>query len=273
MRKFERILEFFFSIFAAVLSLVVIVPLSLIAIIIILVEVFGLIIGIFWFAWEWNFLGEQNFLISEYFVVEENIYQKLTELSFTPDVQNQLVFMKLVAPNQHSVKFPIRKKKSELFDLDITWKAIVNKLKPETFLEELVLNNLRGQAKSRIWPLLPPENETLVALADCVVKDQNEWMCNSNISFLEGSTKYIGFSDGNWLTDYTQKAAPYSSHTIFEWKTKWLIESHRCNELCFIDSVEEMERKYDERKRLLDSLLKHKFETRKLPRASDGEKF
>ena len=67
-------------------------------------------------AWEWDFLGQSNFLVSEKFVIEGSVYQKLNELSFVSNVQNQAVFMEVVSPNQHTVEFPITKRITDVFD-------------------------------------------------------------------------------------------------------------------------------------------------------------
>ena len=69
-----------------------------------------------WLAWEWDFLGQRNFLVAEKFVIEGSVYQKLNELSFVPNVQNQAVFMEVVSPNQRNVEFPITKRITDVFD-------------------------------------------------------------------------------------------------------------------------------------------------------------
>ena len=48
--------------------------------------------------WEWDFIGEKRILLSEEFVAEDRIFQKMTALSFSVDATTQSVVVKLESP-------------------------------------------------------------------------------------------------------------------------------------------------------------------------------
>ena len=198
-----------------------------------------------WLAWEWDFLGQRNFLVSEKFVIEGSVYQKLNELSFVSNVQNQAVFMEVVSPNQHTVEFPITKRITDVFDFAKNWIYFKTNMGEGYLFERMQQSEIDKQRRSHIWPNLLKDNQTLLALNDCVVKDNANWICNTDLNFLKGRTSYIGLRDGGWQTDHTPYSSPmfkYGIHGlkngIYKWKTEWFLEKLRCGNVCLVDSVE-----------------------------------
>ena len=62
-----------------------------------------LVVAIF-FAWEWNFIGEKTFKVSENVNVKEHVFQKMTKISTKPNPVNQTVIIKLEEPSQEEIE-------------------------------------------------------------------------------------------------------------------------------------------------------------------------
>ena len=114
--------------------------------------------------------------------------------------------------------------------------------------EEIVLkiNKIQLSNPEIFTPSFGARDKTLVALKDCVVKSKDNWMCKTDIPFLQGTTSYFGLSHGEWLTDYTSDFALQPDKQFFlndkdySWKTSWRMENQLCGYLCFIDTIENL---------------------------------
>ena len=238
-----------------------------------------LVVAIF-FAWEWNFIGEKTFKVSENVNVKEHVFQKMTKISTKPNPVNQTVIIKLEEPSQEEIENLIIFKRVNKITFKYLWSTLVEKIiGPKIKLDKVeminsydqfvpvdipILTNEEANAlrewnqlnelKTLIKPTLTPINERLITLEDCVVYSTTSWLCNEAIPFLKGTSSYFGVSDGNYVHDYEPSRDVYTTYEEFNWKTKWLFEKLHCREICFISTVDRLNERIDCIQRWLDAL-------------------
>ena len=236
-------------------------------------------------AWEWDYIGEKNFRVSEQFEVEDYVFQRMIEISFTPEQKNQIVFVELVTPsavsfqdtnikqridkfNFNFLRYQLLKLfgQSEVTEEDIRQREFSSFIDKIPFKlsrqEEIILKISKIQLSNPeiFTPSFHARDKTLMALKDCVVKNNDNWMCKNDVPFLQGPTSYFGLSNGEWLTDYTSDFAFHPDKQFFlndreySWKTSWWMENQLCGELCFIGTIEHLKGKQAREIALIESL-------------------
>jgi len=211
--------------------------------------------------WEWSFIGERNLLVSEQFETEDRIFQKMTELSFSTDVATQSVIVKLESPTRSFFEKPYIHEKVKEMNFSYFWsKLFGSKVSINTItskqLNSFIIGNppveytdkekeflKKWERQSENLKILrdgfTPISQLLVSLDNCTVQSQKDWVCQDQIPFLRGSHSYIGSSDNKWIIDYKERGSEFSNHQFFNWKTLWWFEKRKCNNFCFIDTVED----------------------------------
>ena len=268
----------FFTLLANLVSFIFIAPF---VIYFAVISIFPVVI-FFLFFWEWSFIGEKKLLISEQFETEGHIFQKMTELSFSPDAATQSVIVKLENPSLNFLKRPyIHEKVSELnfsyfwsklfgtkismdtiqtkkLDSIIAGKPPVEYTKEEKeYLKKFELHSKNLKIlKDRFTPI----SQRLVSLDNCTVGSKKDWVCQDKLPFLLGLHSYIGVEENDFIIDYKDQNVKFSNHEFFDWKTLWWLQKKKCNNYCFIDTVENWNAKQEELDQLGRELIRQMYE-------------
>ena len=210
--------------------------------------------------WEWDFIGEKRILLSEEFVAENRIFQKMTALSFSVDATTQSVVVKLESPSQSFFQKPYIHEKIEALNFSYVWsKLLKSNVSMDTItskkLNSLVVGNppveYTNEEKKYLkkWELqsenlqilrdnFTPMSQLLVSLDNCTVTSQEDWICQDQLPFLIGSHSYIGSFNNDWIIDYVPSDYKFSRYKFFNWKTDWWVANKRCSDVCFLETVE-----------------------------------
>ena len=239
-----------------------------------------LVLGIIFLAYEWDFIGEKTFKVSEEITIEGHVFQKMTKISFSPDTSNQTVFVELETPTPDFVEKPIILKRVDELNIHYFWSTLMDRIfSSQVSFKDIALveleykmglrdTNVLTEAEQKylleyeqienfkilVKPTLSLRNNRLIALKNCVVASPEKWNCNDTIPFLEGTNSFFGLSDGKYMTDYKPKSPDYSIHQVYNWKVSWLIEKLHCGEMCFIDTIDFLKNRNECRKNLANDL-------------------
>ena len=210
--------------------------------------------------WEWDFIGEKRILLSEEFVAENRIFQKMTALSFMVDATTQSVVVKLESPTRSFFEKPYIHEKVEALNFSYVWSKLVkSKVSMGTItskkLDSLIVGNppveYTNEEKKYLkkWELqsenlkilrddFTPMSQLLVSLDNCTVESHEDWICQDQLPFLIGSHSYIGSFNNDWIIDYVPPDYKFSRYKFFNWKTDWWVANKRCSDVCFLETVE-----------------------------------
>jgi len=279
MSKFIKNIGFYVEqFFEFVIGSIIVIFFSGVAIISFVLPVLGIII----LAWEWNFIGEKTFKVSEDINLEGQIFQKMTEISFSPDISNQIIFVELKTPTPEFVEKTIVLERVKEINIPYVWSKLTNiffssqqdlidigfveleykmGLRDTNALTEaekklLVEQEKIQKFKTLIKPTILDRHERLIALKDCVVASDKNWMCQGSIPFLKGASSYFGMSDGNYVHDYLSPQEKYYRYKEYAWKTSWMLEKRHCNEICFLETVQQREEQLACAEQFLENLMK-----------------
>ena len=69
------------------------------------------------FLWEWGFIGEEKLRVAEKFLIRENVYEQMIEVSFSPDRDSQTVIAELRPPSRNFLMNPEISNKMNKFQI------------------------------------------------------------------------------------------------------------------------------------------------------------
>lgn len=95
---------------------------------------------------------------------------------------------------------------------------------------------------------LPKFKQSITILENCLIKDEENWICNSDIKHINLPIKFFGLKDGNWIIDEAYKSS------IEKWKLVWYLEKFQCDDTCYQMSVKE----YNERREKFNKKFREK---------------
>lgn len=80
---------------------------------------------------------------------------------------------------------------------------------------------------------LPEFKQSITKLDNCLIKNEENWICNSDIKHINLPIKFFGLKNGNWIIDESYKSY------IKKWKLIWYLKKFQCDDTCYQMSVKE----------------------------------
>ena len=240
------------------------------------------------FLWEWDFFGEEKLRIAETFVISDNVYQQMVEVTFSPDRNSQTVIAELKNPSRSFLTNPQIFQKlnmgpseliwhkitgifsdeyastdSALFSIEMTRKhirAIAEGSAPLKLseYEKVVIKNaeIRNKHASIIAPELPKPTETLFNLEDCTVENSDNWVCMSALPFIKGKHQSVSNFEGQLVIELASSNRGYPESQIYKGKIKWWLDKQKCSSICSLGTIEQIEQRNAEIRAKASEMLK-----------------
>lgn len=186
------------------------------------------ILAIILFLWEFEIFhstDSKNLYFRERVIYGGSIFKKHHEINFKIYPETQTI----IQTNEQ----PIFNEK---------FKKII-KLKRDCILSNIIKHNNNKKCqisdidKDKVSYInsLPKFKQSITKLENCLIKDEENWICNSNIKHINLPIKFFGLNDGNWIIDKTYKSK------IKKWKLIWYIDKFKCDETCYQMSLKQEE--------------------------------
>lgn len=233
------------------------------------------------FLWEWSFIGEEKLRVAEKFLIRDNVYEQMIEVSFSPDRDSQTVIAELRQPSRNflmnpEISYKMNKKLHEFLwhkissvfvyapsSTDIARKQIraigQGDIPVElSEQEKAVLERDRFSNKhaALIKHTLPQPAASLVTLENCSVESLENWVCQSSVPFFKGNhTSVANFGDG-FVIDFETNTSKFSESRVYDGKIIWWLDNQKCPDICFLGTKKELEESSAEAKKRATELLR-----------------
>ena len=74
---------------------------------------------------------------------------------------------------------------------------------------------------------LPQFKQSITKLENCLIKDEENWICNSDIKHISLPIKFFGLQNGDWIIDRRYE------NNIKNWKFNWYLSKFECDDTCY----------------------------------------
>ena len=74
---------------------------------------------------------------------------------------------------------------------------------------------------------LPEFKQSITRLENCLIKDEENWICNSDIKHISLPIKFFGLQNGDWIIDRRYE------NNIKNWKFNWYLSKFECDDTCY----------------------------------------
>ena len=170
--------------------------------------------------WEFEIFystDSKNLYFTERVVFGDSLFEKNHEINFKIYPETQTIiqtneqpifnekFKKIIGLNRDCILTNIIKdnsnKKCEISDIDKDKISYINSL--------------------------PKFKQSITKLENCLIKDEENWICNSDIKHISLPIKFFGLQNGDWIIDRRYE------DNIKNWKFKWYLSKFQCDDTCY----------------------------------------
>ena len=176
--------------------------------------------------WEFEIFyssNNKNLYLTERVIYGDSIFEKYHKINYTIYPETQTIIQNNLEP----VSDEKLKKK---------FKPDLKCLRKKNFEDNKVKcsKSIVNIDKAKYVSSLPDFTESIKKLKNCVIKNEENWICNSTIKYTNLPTKFFGLKDGSWIIDKSYKG------NLKNWKIFWVIDKLRCDDICYIGSVKKI---------------------------------
>ena len=202
---------------------------SITIIAIIIIFPFVIIVYSIWEFEVLDFSNNKNLYLFEEVTVGGSIFKKYHKINFSIFPETQTI----IQTNEHPTFNENLRKYYKPINMECLWRN--NKRRDCESYKTSIDADKKSYARS-----LPKFNKSMTKLENCLIKNEDNWICKENINHVNTSIKYFGLHDGDWITDESNK------NKISNWKIHWYYKNLTCDEICYVTSVTEREAKHKE---------------------------
>ena len=178
------------------------------------------ILVVVYLIWEFEIFystDSKNLYFTERVVFGDSLFEKNHEINFKIYPETQTIiqtneqpifnekFKKIIGLNRDCILTNIIKdnsnKKCEISDIDKDKISYINSL--------------------------PKFKQSITKLENCLIKDEENWICNSDIKHISLPIKFFGLQNGDWIIDIRYE------DNIKNWKFNWYLSKFECGETCY----------------------------------------
>ena len=174
--------------------------------------------------WEFEIFyssNDRDMYISEKVTYGGSIFKKYHEVNFKIYPETQTIIQTNEQPI-YTDEFKVK------YELD--FECVFNKNRKN--IEKCQLSDV-DKDKRQYVNSLPIFKKSITKFENCLIKDEENWICNSNIKHVNLPIKFFGLKNGNWIIDDVFKS------NIKKWKLFWYFQKFQCDDTCYQMSVKE----------------------------------
>ena len=174
--------------------------------------------------WEFEIFyssNDRDMYLSEKVTYGGSIFKKYHKVNFKIYPETQTIIQTNEQPI-YTDEFKVK------YRLD--FKCVFNKNR--TNIEKCKMSGV-DKDKRQYLKSLPEFKQSITKLENCLVKNEENWICNSDIKHINLPIKFFGLKNGNWIIDDVYKS------NIKKWKLFWYFQKFQCDDTCYQISVKE----------------------------------
>lgn len=174
--------------------------------------------------WEFEIFyssNDRDMYISEKVTYGDSIFKKYHKVNFKIYPETQTIIQTNEQPI-YTDEFKVK------YGLD--FECVFNKNRKN--IEKCELSDV-DKDKRQYVNSLPIFKKSITKFENCLIKDEENWICNSNIKHVNLPIKFFGLKNGNWIIDDVYKS------NIKKWKYFWYLQKFQCDDTCYQMSVKE----------------------------------